>query len=206
MNTISIQSLQLLLIKEGQDNHTSYGAQQRMFPSKWKQASGCGPTAASNLIIYEQVKDLCELPMRIETVRHMMLELWKYVTPGIMGVNSMTKFEKGLKRYCMDKELPYVPFGLEIHRDKSLRISERELKDFLSRVLSENKLVAFLNLDAAKTAFLDEWHWVVLHAIHFDEDHLEADILDGGKSLRIDLKHWLENTKNHGAFVVLNKV
>lgn len=206
MKILSIQAVEKLRIIDKQEN-ISYGAQQDFYSSKWKQAAGCGPTAASNLILYEYRKDLCEEnPIHEESIRQIMNVMWKHITPGIMGVHVYHKFTKGISRYIKDNNLAFNVRHILIDKNKNKRIKLDELIYFLENSLSENHLVAFLNRHNGEEKLLDRWHWVVLYQIEVDENSCTAIILDQGKKIEINLKLWLETTLDCGAFVSLESL
>ena len=203
MKCVSIASVEKLRIVDKQNN-ISYAAQQDFYSSKWKRTSGCGPTAASNLVLYEYRKDLCEEnPIHEESIRQIMNGMWKHITPGMMGVHVYHKFTKGLSRYLKEHDLAFDVRHILVDKNKNKRIKIDELKTFLEESLSQNHLVAFLNRHNGDEKLLDRWHWVVLTQIEFDENTCKAIILDQGKKIEIDLKLWLETTQDCGAFVSL---
>lgn len=203
MKRYGIKHPELFQIEEV-DHSISYGCQQRFFGTKWKQMSGCGPTAASNLVLYAQTKDVCVQALRIESIKHLMNGMWKFVTPGVMGVNTVAKFEKGLERYLKVHELPYDIHTLDIPKLKHHRPSISIVEDFLSQAFEKDAVVAFLNLHKGETQNLDEWHWVVVIEVRTDDESTEITILDDGKKLNVDLGVWLETTQNKGGFVYLD--
>lgn len=206
MKCVSIQAIEKLKIIDKQ-NQVSYAAQQTFYSSKWKQTSGCGPTAASNLILYEYRKDLCDdNPIHEESIRQIMNGMWKHITPGIMGVHVYHKFTKGLSRYLKEHQLNFDVRHILVDKHKNKRIKIEELIVFLETSLSENHLVAFLNRHNGEEKLLDRWHWVVLCQIDYDEKNCRAIILDQGKKIEIDLKLWLETTTDCGAFVSLQSL
>lgn len=205
MKHFGIHHPELFQIEE-HDRSISYGCQQRFFGTKWKQLSGCGPTAASNLVLYAQTKDVCTQALRIESIKHLMNGMWTYVTPGMMGVDSTTKFEKGLSRYLKVHELPYTVHKLDVPKVKEQRPTLQQVNDFLTQAFEKDAVVAFLNLHKGETENLDEWHWVVIIDVQYDESTSEVTILDDGKKLKVDLVVWLETTKNKGGFVSLKNI
>ncbi len=203
MKRLSITSVEKLRIID-KENQISYAAQQDFYSSKWKRTSGCGPTAASNLILYEYRKDICEdNPIHEESIRQIMNGMWKHITPGIMGVHVYHKFTKGLSRYLKEHDLNYQVEHILVDKNKNKRIKIAELIPFLEKSLCSNHLVAFLNRHNGEEKLLDRWHWVVLTQIEYDEKSCKALILDQGKKIEIDLKLWLESTQDCGAFVAL---
>ncbi|HAF85922.1 MAG TPA: hypothetical protein DCG32_06070, partial [Sphaerochaeta sp.] len=67
-----------------------YGSDQEWYPTLWQRRAGCGPTTASNLMLYFQQKQNPRLLEKEEALL-MMQELWRLVTPGIMGVHLLSQ-------------------------------------------------------------------------------------------------------------------
>ncbi len=183
----------------------SYGCSQSFYKTRWKRVSGCGPTAASNLVLYNMMASVEMDPLRVESCRHIMNVMFNYVTPGLAGVNTTQRFLKGIQRYLKDHHLPYITRHLDIPKHKEKRPSLEEVIDFISHAIDENMPVAFLNLHNGETKQLDEWHWVTIVHITHTEDHTQASIqiMDDGKFFNIDLGLWLTTTQNKGGFICL---
>ena len=50
-----ILDLELLKIKDSIEDYTYFGGNQEWFETKWRRMSGCGPTTASTIIMYEDI-------------------------------------------------------------------------------------------------------------------------------------------------------
>lgn len=201
MKSVQISSIEKLQIIE-KNQSISYGAQQSFYSSQWKQAAGCGPTAASNCVLYEYRKDLCDdTAIHEESIRQIMNTMWKHITPGIMGVHVYHKFVKGLERYLKEQHQNFTVKHLYVDKNKGSRVSLVDVQMWIDEALSQNHLVAFLNRHNGLEHALDRWHWVVLYKVDYDENECKVMILDQGKKIEIDLKLWLSTTKDCGAFV-----
>ena len=79
--------------------------------------------------------------------------------------------------------------------------------DFIAKGLDSDCPIAFLNLSNGKVSNLDRWHWVTIVGLETDQDnnHVSAQIFDGGKEFEIDLKLWYETTTLSGGFVFFEK-
>lgn len=104
---ISIKSPQKLHVKTGYG--TSYGANQNWYGSFRKRMSGCGPTTATNLLIYSiltnpKTKNLCPYyDGKKNTALRFMDEVWDYVTPGLQGLNKLSMFTDGVYKFAKHK-------------------------------------------------------------------------------------------------------
>jgi len=201
----SLKHLEHFKVMDTQTQTVSYGCSQSFYTSRWKRLSGCGPTAASNLVIYNQMSNIDMDPLKIETCRHIMNGMFDYVTPGIGGVNSTQRFLKGIHRYLKNHELAYTTRHLDIPKLKEKRPSLAHVIAFIAQALQEDTPVAFLNLHNGETKELDEWHWVTIVNISYPEDLSRASIqiMDDGKLFNIELGVWLETTQNKGGFICL---
>ena len=67
-----------------------YGADQEWFPLSWQRRAGCGPTTASQLLLYLGRSDPGSGVTAVtdkDGMVALMEEVWEYITPGIMGVH-----------------------------------------------------------------------------------------------------------------------
>lgn len=199
----SIRSPEQLHISNGR--LLSYGASQLWYGSWFRRMAGCGPTAASNLIWYLAAtkpavcRRLCD---RDCTKRSNMLELmnrvWRYVTPGLRGVDKAPTMVEGVIRFGNEREAPLAYRLLEIPEATAERPDEEAVFAFLSHAFQEDLPVAFLNLSSGEVGNLESWHWVMLVAV---DRLLKAEIYDQGLRKMIDLALWLRTTVGGGALV-----
>ncbi len=190
------------------DQHYYYGCDQEWYASKWKRLSGCGPTAASNLALYQtQDRFFNTTPYGTDKVRcqNLMEEVWRYVTPKMRGVSTTKMFYTGLMKYAEKADLKIENHVQNISKDKSKRVSLDQVIDFIDGALIQDVPVAFLNLHSGEAKELDPWHWVTLVSIEYPEDKLTGlvQILDAGKIMEINLALWLSTTKQGGGFVYI---
>lgn len=54
----SILNLDYLKIEGNNENYIYYGGDQEWFKTAWRRISGCGPTTASAIIMYENRKNV----------------------------------------------------------------------------------------------------------------------------------------------------
>lgn len=186
----------------------TFGANQAWYSTSWQRRSGCGPTAASHLLWYlsrtrEGAEALC--PHDASTrdgIRLLMEEVWKYVTPGVMGVNATSILADGAERFGRERDIPVAARVLNISAVPMCRPDEQAVADFMAESFCGDRPVAFLNLSNGALQNLDNWHWVTLVAI--DTDAMTATMYDQGAKSVIDLGLWLRTTTLGGGFVALD--
>ena len=189
------------------DDTFAYGLDQEWFPMLWQRRAGCGPTTASNLMLYFQQKQTPRKAQKAEAVL-LMQELWSLVTPGIMGVHLLNQFTKGVEVFLPKLPLALTEQTLKIARAKEKRPSLAQVVEFLVASFEADSPVAFLNLSKGSLKNLDEWHWVTLVAIEQEEQGkpVYATVYDASLTWKIDLGLWLETTTRGGGFVSYHPV
>lgn len=168
----------------------------------WQRRAGCGPTTASNLMLYFQQR-LHPKRVQKEEAIQLMQEMWKLITPGIMGVHLLSQFTKGFDAYLASTSFELQAHTLKISRAKERRPSLSEVVDFLISSFKADSPVAFLNLSRGSLTNLDEWHWVTLVGIEGEEEGqgVSVTVYDAALSWKIDLGSWLESTTRGGGFI-----
>ena len=169
--------------------------------------SGCGPTTASTIIMYEDLKNNIDKLQHYSKLRFLdlMNDVWDFITPQIgKGVNTIELFLEGFKKYIkvrQDKDVKSI--FLKVPKKFEDRPSNKEVFEFLYEGLEKEHPIAFLNLDNGDEKNLDAWHWVAIVGILYDDlnDDLEVTISDEGILKKINLNLWLATTKNEGGFV-----
>jgi len=173
----------------------------------WKRKAGCGPTTASNLFAQLARQDPRFLPLcPYDTATKagflsLMNDVWQYITPTLMGVNTTEIFASGAVRYAGERGITLKPRVLDIPLRPDTRPAAETVGAFIEDAFAENLPVAFLNLCNGGVRNLDKWHWVTLVSVN--RDTLRAEICDQGKKSEIDLALWLRATTKGGGFVVL---
>lgn len=180
----------------------AYGSDQEWYPALWQRRAGCGPTTASNLMLYFLQRQE-RRPIDQEQAVLLMQQMWKLITPGIMGVHLLSQFTRGV-----DVFLPQIPLSLsaqslKIAKAKEKRPSLAQVVEFLVSSFEADSPVAFLNLSKGSVTNLDEWHWVTLVGIEQEGEGqpLFATLFDASQEWKIDLGLWLESTTRGGGFV-----
>lgn len=189
------------------DGETVYGGSQDWYPGRWERASGCGPTAASNLIWY-LARSRPNLYMLCDTgcgdkgcFVKLMREMYVLMPPGIGGVNKAAIFTDGIMRYNTAHNSSLAPNVLEIPKKPQLRPDIGVVNDYIQNALQADAPVGFLNLASGTVRELESWHWVTI--IGHDTDITETTIIDKGRKINIRLDEWLKSSRLGGAMVYL---
>lgn len=197
MKNIALNIENFKIYEENSDN-IHYGCNQVWYRNFWQRRAGCGPTTASNLIIYltkseENYKNDCLLLME---------EMWKYVTPTLRGVNTTKILYEGLYKYSLENNLSIDYKYIDIPAEKNKRPDLSEVIDFIGKCLNKNAPIAFLNLSNGEEKRLDDWHWVTISSISLEnKDQAIIEILDEGKIKTIDFSLWYTTTVLGGGLV-----
>lgn len=147
------------------------GGDQRWFPSKFHQLSGCGPIAAATITAYlaqnfpDKFYKLYPHKGNInknDFIKHM-VEIRKYVKPGIFGLTSVDQFSKNVLSFSKTKGVTLVPHIL----DEKVNMSEAI--NFISKALSQRLPVAILILKHPVKELSDyTWHWMTITGLWLD--------------------------------------
>ena len=138
------------ILKINRRHRLYYGGSQEWFFNFFKKQAGCGPTTATNLFIYlaktdDYFKNLFQDEINYDNVLKMMHQVWKDITPGMMGVNRVDILENGAQKYAKGHDVTINTLSFTVEPYKS---NEHDIKDFLVEQLSHNRPVAFLNLSS----------------------------------------------------------
>ena len=205
VHAIALREPQLLHIDCG--TAMSCGANQCWYPYWRARLSGCGPTAAANLLWYLAVSrpQRCgalftgNAQHKPEMVR-LMRQVWRFVRPAPWGMARGQSFARGACRFAAARGVSLQAELLQVPAAVARRPSDAQLYDFLAKALAADLPVAFLNRSNGAVRNLPGWHWVTLVAVQPD---LQAVMYDGSKSQVVDLALWLSTTQKGGAFVML---
>ncbi|HBE80615.1 MAG TPA: hypothetical protein DDW65_22945 [Firmicutes bacterium] len=207
MTTKSILNPDFFKVLDEDTRELYYGCNQEWYTTKWQRLSGCGPTVASDLILYLFYRTRqTNLGMGLISKKNcleLMEEIWQYVTPTMHGVSNTKMFYEALFSYAEFKGFHVQYRFLDLPNKRLNRPSFSELLNFLDEAFSKDTPVAFLNLCNGDEKGLDRWHWVTIIALEYTEngDQAFADIIDDGKIKRINLALWYHTTSKAGGFV-----
>ena len=201
MGAWSIEHPELFKIEDESSGESYCGCSQEWYTGKWQRMSGCGPTAASNIILYMNRKSSIS---KAECLS-IMEEMWRYVTPTLMGVHTTKRFYEGMAEYAESMKMSVRFEVCNLPKNKLSRPGRTEVISFLKKALSKDCPVAFLNLCNGQELSLDRWHWVTIISLEHAEDGENAviEVLDEGAIKRLNLSLWYNTTKRGGRFVYL---
>jgi hypothetical protein len=205
-NNIALSKPDIFKIRKG--NIVYYGPNQVWYTKRFQKMAGCGPTSCSNIVWYlsqtkDKYKELCTYDgVTYEGFLKLMEDIWKYVTPGIMGVRNVKIFEKGVVKYGRDKGISLSCQTFEVPEQKHLKDTDIVAAfDFIEQALKEDLPVAFLNLSNGQLINLESWHWVTIWELNREKG--SVSILDQSRIEEIDLKLWMSTSSKGGGFVVV---
>ena len=173
-------------------NKIYYGGSQSWYPSFLQRLSGCGATTASNLFACIDPTPFATKEHRLEIMQNM----WLFVTPGIYGLDHVEDFASGSNKFFEERSLPYECTYFKYPDDKKRSFDDSS--QFVKTALSENCLIAFLNLSNGAIELLESHHWVTI--VSFDDGTNIATIFDGSQKFDMDLKLLHNTTPRRGGF------
>jgi hypothetical protein len=149
-----------------------YGGSQDWFPKKLHQLSGCGPVAAANITVYlaktfpDKYKTLYPSQGNLhkkDFVEHM-IEVRKYVIPGLRGLTSVHQFVDNTLTFAGKKGVLLKPHILD--DDK---VSMTEAVQYISQALAQRLPIAILVLTHPVKELEDYvWHWMTITHLRLD--------------------------------------
>jgi len=186
----------------------SLGGNQAWYSTEWNRRAGCGPTSAANILAYlaltrPALRALygCETLSRAAFTRHME-EVFKFVTPGAMGLNRTEMFTEGVLNFAESRGISLTPhvFGVTSNMVRD-RQPIAALAEFVSTGLTSNCPLGFLNLTKGRVKNLQSWHWITIISVQIEENTLIAEASDEGLRRRFDLRLWYLSTRLPGGLV-----
>ncbi len=147
-----------------------YGGNQYWFPKKFNQLSGCGPVVAANITAYlsqtfkDKYNDLYPykgIVNKKDFTLHM-VEIRKYVKPGIFGLTSVNKFSDGVLAFSKNRGVSLTSHILDEKAD-----SIQEAINFILEALSQRLPIAILVLKHQNKEFKEfTWHWMTITGLN----------------------------------------
>ncbi len=176
-----------------------YGCNQEWYKKTWQRMAGCGPTVASNIILFSRKNTGTS---KVDSIK-LMDEMWEHVTPTMKGINSTNIFYDGLVSYAESSGKHLLYDAVDVPKKKEMRPPLNKVISFIKDSLDKDIPIAFLNLCNGEEKFLDKWHWVTLVSMEYKGDlsTVTAEILDEGMKKSIDLLLWYNTTTLGGGFV-----
>lgn len=199
MTRISVKNPEYFEILDEMTNEKHLGCNQEWYKKPWQRMAGCGPTVATNIILYSRKNPGIS---KNDSVT-IMDEMWEHITPTMKGVNTTNIFYNGLVTFADSKGAKLFYDAIDIPKKKDMRPSFDKVINFIKNSLENDRPPAFLNLCNGKEKCLDKWHWVTLVFLEYEEDLSSASIgiLDESINKTIDLLLWYNTTTLGGGFV-----
>lgn len=204
MIKVSLLDISKFYILDEESGELHLGSDQEWYSGEFQRLAGCGPAVASNMIHYLMgAKDSGEGHIGKKDFLALMEEVWCYVTPiEGRGLPSTDLFYRSLLDYSRDKAFLVRRFAiLDMHSPSPERPKFAEIIKLIEGGLSCDLPVAFLSLNSGQAQNLDEWHWVTIVALEYEDGQACVDIMDGGEIKRVDLTLWYNTTTLGGGFV-----
>lgn len=151
-----------------------YGGSQYWFPKKFNKLSGCGPVAAANITAYlaqtfpDKYNALypCNgIINKNDFIKHM-IEIRKYVKPGIFGLTSVQQFSDNVLTFAKERGISLVPHILDYTAG-----SIQEAISFITNALSQRLPLAILVLKHPIKEFKEyTWHWMTITGLKLNSN------------------------------------
>ena len=153
--------------REDAGTETLYGCDQDWYRIEWRRRAGCGPVAATNILLYLKRKyGVGEIPYTGGSVAEAlssMNDAFTYVRPRRRGLNTVKKFVRGMCKFGRSYGVSIKYRYILIPPQKEKRPDFQEIVRFIGDGLGKDIPVAFLNLHAgAVEEQLSSWHWVTV--------------------------------------------
>ena len=206
--TVSILQPEALTITQNTAQQSLFGGDQEWFVNKRARMDGCGPTCAANITAYlawtrPDLRNLYDGEDRSKSLFAQHMEnLYRFVTPGNMGLHRPKLFAEGLLAFANSRGKALKAHLFEVNGNRSReRQSLLELSTFVQAGLESDCPIAFLNLNRGKEKSLQNWHWITITSAVIDNTQLAACASDEGKQICFDLGQWYQSTRMRGGLV-----
>lgn len=205
---VSIARPELITIADEKTDRTYFGGSQSWYAAEWNRRAGCGPTCAANILAYLALTrpELRALygyeTMRVESFARHMEDVYRFVTPGNMGLNRIEMFLEGVAAFAQSRGVALDPHVFGVPRAMGgKRPHAPGLARFVADGLASDCPMGFLNLARGRVKNIQGWHWVSVTAADLREDRILADASDEGERIRFDLGLWYQTTSLGGGLV-----
>lgn len=205
---LRISRPELLAIADEGAQRTYFGGDQAWFQGEWHRRAGCGPTCAANQTAYlaltrPELRGLyAGADMGKAAFSAHMEEIYRFVTPGSMGLNRLEPYVRGVEEFAAQRGLRIRPHVFEVYGNMfGERPPAAALADFVRAGLESDSPIGFLNLTRGRVKNIQGWHWVTITAAELSEDLLIASASDEGQEIRFDLRLWYLSTRMRGGLI-----
>lgn len=202
--TETLSHIEYLQVTDSDSCEMFCGSDQEWFSTERQRLTGCGPSAAANILFYIKRKENADCCGKDRTdLLSLMEETWKLVTPEKNGIPTTGLFMEKLEEYAKLHERSFRYSVLDVSSQQSERPSLDTVIKFIRHGLRADIPIAFLNLDHGAEEKIESWHWVTIAGMNCSEDEqtVHVSICDEGMTKQINLKLWLETTVQGGGFV-----
>lgn len=205
---VSVLHPEVLDIAEENVPHTYFGGDQEWYADQWHRNAGCGPTCAANVTAYlaltrPELRGLyAGEDMRRSLFAAHMEEMYKFVTPGNMGLNRVEMYTDGVADFAASRGLSLQSHTFEVHGNMRRERSPVEaLAEFVREGLAADCPVAFLNLTKGRVKNIQAWHWITITSADISDTSLSAYASDEGNQICFDLRLWYLSTRMRGGLI-----
>ncbi|MCL2059100.1 MAG: hypothetical protein FWH01_08595 [Oscillospiraceae bacterium] len=152
------------------DDEMLYGCNQDWYRIEFRRRAGCGPVAATNIIMYLKKRYGAQrIPYQNDSVEDAltaMNDVFLYVRPKRRGLHTVKKFVKGMCRFGRKYGIRLWYQYTIVPPQADMRPGLEKIVDFIKNGLAEDVPIAFLNLDAGEVEDqLSSWHWVTVYEL-----------------------------------------
>lgn len=205
---VSISRPELITIVGDEANQSYFGGTQDWYATDWSQRAGCGPTCASNVLAYlaftrPSLRGLYgyDTMHKTDFSKHME-EVYRFVTPGTMGLNHVEMFSDGVANFARNRGILLEPhvFSVQSNMVRN-RPHVSELMAFVKAGIASDCPLGFLNLTRGRVKNLQSWHWITITTVDMDENRIIAEASDEGHKISFDLRLWYFTTRMRGGLV-----
>lgn len=135
-----------------------YGGSQDWYPVEWMRRAGCGSVAGTNLsAFYESRRNRTDAVYSKPEYLRRMMEMYRYLTPGIHGFPDPHKFVRRYEAYEADHGCFCTGEVIEGWKN------QQEAVDMISGFLGQGEPVALLILRHNAASIQENtWHWMTI--------------------------------------------
>ena len=149
------------------DGETLYGCNQDWYRIEFRRRAGCGPVAATNILMYLKKRYGAQrIPYQSDSVEDAlaaMNDVFLYVRPKRRGLHTVKKFVKGMCKFGRMYGVRFWYQYIIVPPQVDMRPGLDKIVGFIKNGLACDVPIAFLNLDAGEVEDqLSSWHWVTV--------------------------------------------
>ncbi len=204
----SISRPELLEITDEHTKDRYFGGSQSWYSRERSRRAGCGPTCAANILSYlaftrPELRALYAYDsMSLSDFAQHMEEVYRYVTPGMGGLNRVEYLSDGVADFAASRGIMIKPqvFCVQGNMAKE-RAPVSEFIEFAGAGLSSDCPLGFLVLTRGREKNLQGWHWITVTSADIEGNRAVATASDEGEARSFDLRLWYLSTRMRGGLV-----